>query len=100
MREKNFDVGDCLFVQNYHQGDKWLPGIIQKKTEPVSFSVKLADGRYHRCHQDQVHKLLMEVSQDSVAEPEVSVSPTVVSIPPVISEETTVPNLMKSACSY
>jgi len=49
-RERNFDVGDHVFVRNYHQGDKWLPGVLLKKTGPVSFTAKLADGRYRRCH--------------------------------------------------
>ena len=37
MRKLN--VGDSVLVKNYHHGDKWLPGVIQKKTGPVSFVV-------------------------------------------------------------
>lgn len=36
-RERNFEVGDNVFVRNYHHGDKWLPGVIQQKTGPVSY---------------------------------------------------------------
>ena len=50
-RERKLNVGDNVFVKNYHHGDKWLPGMIQKKTGPVSFVVKLTDGRVRRCHQ-------------------------------------------------
>ena len=55
-RERKLNVGDEVFVKNYHHGDKWLPGVIQKNTGPVSesFVVKLTDGRLHRCHQDQL----------------------------------------------
>ncbi len=47
-------------MRNYHQGDKWLPGTIEKQTGPVSFAVVLSDGRHRRCHQDQVRKRLLE----------------------------------------
>ena len=50
-RERKLDV---VFVRNYHQGARWLPGIIEQKTGPVSFLVKLQDGRIRRCHQDQL----------------------------------------------
>ena len=36
-RERNFAVGDGVFVRNYHQGDQWLPGVIEQKTGPVSY---------------------------------------------------------------
>ena len=38
-----------------------MPGSIAKKTGPVSYSVKLSDGRERRCHQDQVRKRLVEI---------------------------------------
>ena len=34
-----------MFVKNYHHGGKWLTDVIQKRTGPVSFVVKLIDGR-------------------------------------------------------
>lgn len=52
--ERKLNVGDIVLVKNYHPGDKWLPGMIQKKTGPLSFVEKLTDGRIRRCHQDQV----------------------------------------------
>ena len=70
-----------MFVKNYHHGDKWLPGVIQKKTGPVSFVVKLTDGRVRRCHQDQLRRRSVEVHLDSPVDSEVSVSPTEVSLP-------------------
>ena len=83
-------------MKNYHHGDKWLPGVIQKKTGPVSFVVTLTDGRLRRC-QDQLRRRSVEVHMDSFVESEVSVSPTEVSLPlesptepPVPTPETSV----------
>ena len=70
-----------MFVKNYHPGDKWLPGVIQKKTGPVSFVVKLTDGRVRRCHQDQVRRRSVEVPQDDSVDSEILVHPTEVSSP-------------------
>ena len=33
-----------MFVKNYQPGVKWLPGVIVKKTGPVSFVDGLEDG--------------------------------------------------------
>ena len=49
-----------MFVRNYHHGNKWLPGVIQQKTGPVSYRVRLATGKDRRCHQDQVCKRSVE----------------------------------------
>ena len=76
------NVGNNVFIKSYHHGEKWLPGVIQKKIGPVSFVVKLTDGRVHRCHQDQVRRRSVEVQLDSSVDQEVSVSPTEVSLPP------------------
>ena len=58
-----------MFVRNYHQGDKWLPGIVQKKTAPVSYRVRLATGKERR-HRDQVRNRSVIAPQDSNPEPE------------------------------
>ena len=36
-KERKLEVGTNVFVRNYHQGDRWLPGVIEQKTGPVSF---------------------------------------------------------------
>ena len=84
--EREFNVGDTVFIKNYHPGDKWLPGVIQKKTGPVSFVVKLTDGRVRRCHQDQICRRSVEVPQDSSVDSEILVPPTEVSSPPTSPE--------------
>ena len=60
-RKRNLEVGEEVFVRNYHQGNRWLPGVISQKTGPVSFRVKLADGRERRCHQDQLRKRTVQM---------------------------------------
>ena len=72
-------------MRNYHHVDKWLPGVIKQKSGPVSYRVKLANGKTRRCHQDQVRKRSVEVSQDSSREPDI---PDIV----IPSPETTVPS--------
>ena len=60
-RERKLEVGEQVFVPNYHRGNRWIPGTIEQKTGPVVFRVKLRDRR----HQDQLRKRAVEVSQDS-----------------------------------
>ena len=67
-----------MFARNYHHGDRWLPGVIQKKTGPVSFLVKLNDGRMRRCHQDQLRKHTVELSQELQTESNDTVPPVVI----------------------
>ena len=45
-----FAVGIMVFVKNFSAGRRWLMGVIVQKTGPVSFVVKLANGRKKRCH--------------------------------------------------
>ena len=51
--------GDKVLVRNFHQGERWLSGVIKKRTGPVSFLN--TDGRYRRCHQDQLRKRCVNV---------------------------------------
>ncbi len=60
-RDRELKPGDEVFARNYHHGDRWLPGVIQKKTGPVSFHVLLTDGRERRCHQDQLRLRTVDV---------------------------------------
>lgn len=62
-RDRRFETGDRVFVRNYQQGEQWVPGIIQNSTGPVSFRVKLQDGRVRRCHLDQVRSRSVNVPQ-------------------------------------
>ena len=74
--DRCFQEGDTVFVKNFQSGDKWLPGVISKRTGPVSFVVQLSDGRERRCHQDQLQKRTVEVIVDSPVETETPVPRT------------------------
>ena len=94
-QKRKLEVWENVFVRNYQPGgEKWLPGVIQKETGPVSFRVKLSDGQHRPCHQDQVWKRSATVPQDSVVEPDVTISPSEPSIPteestPVVTDSST-----------
>ena len=79
-----FTEEDPVFVRNYHQGDKWLPGVISKKTGPVSFKVTMTTGQDRRCHQDQIRKRSPDVEVPNPEAPDVfdSPTPTEVVLPP------------------
>ncbi|XP_060781016.1 uncharacterized protein K02A2.6-like [Neoarius graeffei] len=50
-----FNRGDSVLTQNFSLGPKWIPGIIESVTGPVSYKVMLGDGRVVRRHVDQIH---------------------------------------------
>ena len=47
-----------MYAQNFGTGSKWLSAVIQEVTGPVSFLVKLQDGRIVRQHQDHLRRRL------------------------------------------
>ncbi|KAK6169532.1 hypothetical protein SNE40_020571 [Patella caerulea] len=51
-----FYVGDTVWTLNFQGKPKWLSGVIEQKLGPVTFSVKLVDGRIWRRHQDHLRK--------------------------------------------
>ena len=53
-------AGETVLVKNYGSGCRWLPGRIMEASGPVSFSVRLEDGRLRRCHRDQIRPRLVE----------------------------------------
>ena len=55
---------DRVYVKNFSSNNtqQWLPGIIIKKTAPVSFVVELTDEQIFRRHQDHVRLRLDEES--------------------------------------
>ena len=53
-KDRTLSVGDPVLCDNFGKGDKLLPGHILHKPGPMSYFVKLDDGRYIRRHQDNV----------------------------------------------
>ena len=49
-----FKSGDKVYLKKFGPGQSRLTGEIVKTTGPVSYHVRLPDGRTRRCHQDQL----------------------------------------------
>ena len=47
-RSQTSPVSDTVNVRNFPTGDGWLPGIIMEANGPLSFQIKLQDGRMVR----------------------------------------------------
>ena len=67
--EHCFKERDNVWVKNFQAGNKWLPGVINKRTEPVSFVVQMSDGHERPCHQDQLASYTLAVKIDMVQSP-------------------------------
>ena len=59
-KPRTFNEGDIVFAKNYGSGDRWLAGKVVKVAGPVSFHVKLQDGRIRRYHQDQLRHQVVD----------------------------------------
>lgn len=53
-RKRSFEKGETVYARNFGTGSKWLSCVVQEVTGPVSFLVKLQDGRVVRRHQDHL----------------------------------------------
>ena len=49
-RDRTLQVKDKVFACNFGRGKPWSPGLILRKSGPLSFMVKLTDGRVVRRH--------------------------------------------------
>ena len=56
-----------MFCKNFARGDRLLSGCIIQKPGPLSYEIKLSDGRIIRRHHDHVRiRSSVEVSQDNI----------------------------------
>ena len=53
-RQRQFHVGDNVFIRNFSSGPKWLPGSILEERGPCSFIIELEDGHNVRWHIDHI----------------------------------------------
>ena len=53
-RNFNAEPKSNVVVRNYGLGSKWIPGVVEEKTGPVSYRCRLEDGSQVRRHQDQI----------------------------------------------
>ncbi len=86
-KDRVIKVNDPVYIQNFASGEKWLSGIIVEKTGPVSFRVRLQDGRFVRRHVDHVrYRHTADGDKISVdSEEKVEANPVVLPIPEVDS---------------
>ena len=57
-RPKEFHIGDSVYARNYAVGKMWLPATVLGVDGPVSYVVRLDDGRVWRRHSEQLrHRL-------------------------------------------
>ena len=54
-----FEIGDPVLARNYTEGAKWLKGVVQEVTGPLSYKVKINGGVIRR-HVDQLVKGQLE----------------------------------------
>ncbi|XP_071092521.1 uncharacterized protein [Haliotis cracherodii] len=54
VKDRSMKEQDTVYVKNFGNGMKWLPGTVSNRTGPLSFEVELSDGRNVRRHQDHV----------------------------------------------
>ena len=48
--------GVRVYVRNYNRGRPWVDGVVQSKTSPLSYTIKLEDERVVKRHLDQIQK--------------------------------------------
>lgn len=51
---RSYQCGDTVSVKNFASGAKWLHGTIERITGPLSYEVRLLDGRIVRRHVDHI----------------------------------------------
>ena len=49
-KEREIKIGSSVFVRNFPNGTSWLKGTLTEKSGPLSFIVKLDDGRILHRH--------------------------------------------------
>ena len=54
-RDRQYELGESVSVKDYRADtDKWIPGVIHRKTGPVSYQVEIAPHVFWRRHTDQI----------------------------------------------
>ena len=87
--DRTFDIGDSVLCQNNGICDELPPGHIIVKSGPVSFQIKLNDGRIMNRHQDQIrHRHCAEEPPNKL--PEVTIPPTIPMNIPKITQNSTI----------
>ena len=65
--DRKFEEGDEVYVEDFSAtAEKWVPGIVCKVTGPLSYHVRLNDGRIIRRHVDSVRPRLSVANEPAV----------------------------------
>ena len=67
-KARKFQVQDRVYARNFSDGEVWIPGVIAKCIGPLSFIVKLEDGRTIRRHIDHLQPHFVSLSS-SLSDP-------------------------------
>ena len=59
--KRHFTIGDTVFVCDFPSGKNWPPGTLTQSKGPLSFLIKLDDGRVIRRHIDYIQERLATV---------------------------------------
>jgi hypothetical protein len=85
---RSYQVGDLVSIKNFSVGPKWLAGVVAQITGPLSYVVKLTDGRLLKRHVDHVLPRVQEdlrgVSQN---QPPLMLEPPLVTKQPLMAED-------------
>ena len=55
-RLRQFSAGQLVMARDFRSQDKWLPGVIQSQSGPVSYDVELENGKIVKRHVDHLRK--------------------------------------------
>mgnify|MGYP003482143964 CR=1 FL=1 len=54
MVSRTFSLGDRVYVYDFHNPHKWIPGIVVELTGSLSYKVRLQDGVVVRRHVNHI----------------------------------------------
>ncbi len=80
---RSFNVGDSVYIKDFPDQKKWVPGTIVQTRGPLSYHVELHDGRVVRRHVDAVRSRVSDEgsSTSDVEIPSPEIAPAVVDSP-------------------
>lgn len=56
----SFNIGDSVYCRNYAGFPYWIPGVLEERLGPLTFTARLSDGRVWKRHADQLNTRLPE----------------------------------------
>ena len=78
-KDRHFNVGDAVYVKNFHKGPPWISGNILAAIGNVSYQISMEDGRSFTRHVDHLRERFDRVSSNvPVSE---TTFPSIVSLP-------------------